>query len=232
MNNTGVYALYWWDYDLVYVGLSQDLSRRKSEHYYHLVNNKHSNYKVQLAYSNHGLPDFIILEYCKLEDLPKKEIFWSGEFNAVNNINALGIVEPGVVGFGTNSNGSKYSKFQILKVFSLLYKNSISYTEIAKRTNTNKSLVQDIANSRTHLWIREVYPHQYAKMLDHKDRAHRKHRENIKAILIHEDGRKYQVFSIKDFCREILGNVTFSSSISRLIKGTRKSCKGFSVFNN
>lgn len=29
----GIYALYWWDQDLIYVGLTQNLNKRKREHF-------------------------------------------------------------------------------------------------------------------------------------------------------------------------------------------------------
>lgn len=113
--NSGIYALYWWEQDLVYVGLSQNLSNRKKEHFTLLKNNKHTNYKVQNAYNNFGIPDFIILEYVEdILKLPELEVYWCNELNALGK-NGLCLVEPGVVGFGTNSNASKYSKIQILR---------------------------------------------------------------------------------------------------------------------
>lgn len=49
--NSGIYALYWWEQDLVYIGLSQNLSSRKLEHLNKLKNNRHTNYKVQNTYN-------------------------------------------------------------------------------------------------------------------------------------------------------------------------------------
>lgn len=52
----GIYALYWEEQDLVYVGQSQDIARRFTEHKRKLKNTSHTNYKVQAAYNLYGIP--------------------------------------------------------------------------------------------------------------------------------------------------------------------------------
>jgi predicted GIY-YIG superfamily endonuclease len=180
MQNIGIYALYWWEQDLVYIGLSQDLHSRKLEHLSKLERTVHTNYKVQSAYNLYGIPDFIILENCSISELPAKEIYWTHEFDALRT--GLCIVEPGIVGFGVNSNASKYTKFQILKTFSLLYKNKLSFKEISKRTFVNEGIISDISAGRVHLWISEVYPDKHLAMVSIKNRNHRKRRN--KELLI------------------------------------------------
>lgn len=229
MSNIGIYALYWWEQNLIYIGLSQNLVSRKHEHFRKLYSNTHSNHKVQKAFDSYGLPEFIVLEPCSIEELPKKEIYWTKEFNALDKNTGLCIVEPGIVGFGTNSNASKYSSIQILKTFSLLYRGKHTFAEIAKRCNTSETICNDISNNRTHLWLKEAYPTQYEQMCSIKNRTHRKLLTIKKATLIDSTGSLYEVFGIKQFCRNVLGNETFSSSISRVINGTRKSCKGFTL---
>ena len=118
--NSGIYALYWWEQDLIYVGLSQNLSRRKQQHYYDLLANKHINWKVQQAYNNYGSPDFIVLEYGSMSNLSKLEQHWGNEFDVMGH-RGLNIQEPGWgPGYGTSHNTSVYSQIQILKVFSLV----------------------------------------------------------------------------------------------------------------
>ena len=50
MDISGIYALYWWEQDLIYIGLSQDLFSRKSQHYRSLKSSTHYNPKLQNAY--------------------------------------------------------------------------------------------------------------------------------------------------------------------------------------
>ena len=115
---TGIYSLYWEKQDLVYIGLSQNIERRFKDHLNTLKNNKHTNYKVQNTFNNYGEPKLIIIEECIIEELNDKEIFWTKEFNSINN--GLNIIEAGQAGFGTNSSNSKYSKEQIIEALDLL----------------------------------------------------------------------------------------------------------------
>jgi len=66
---------------------------------------------------------------------------------------------------GLNNPMSTYSKRQILKVFSLLYRTKLSRAKIAKRTNTKDSLAKSIVGMGTHIWLKEEYPEQYNLML-------------------------------------------------------------------
>lgn len=227
MKNTGIYALYWWEQDLIYIGLSQSLALRKREHLYKCKNNKHTNYKVQEAYNLYGEPEFIVLEFCKVSELAIKEIYWCNEFKALE-INGLCLVEPGTVGFGASSNASKYTKLQILKVFSLLYKGKHTISQISSRLGVKESLCIDIAKGNTHGWLEEKYPKQYALMLNIKDRSKIKYRINKKATL-QKEGILYDVYCVKEFCRTVFGKDTHSSGICRVISGKRDSYKGFSL---
>jgi len=225
--NSGIYALYWWEQDLIYIGLSQNLTQRKSEHFRKLNTNKHSNYKVQDAYNKYGNPDFIILEECSIDELPNKEVFWTNEFNALNS--GLCIVAPGIVGFGPNSNASKYSGITILRVFSLLYKGELTIPQIAAKCRVPTTLVSDMHNSKNHLWLKK-YSKEYHLMTSKTRSNTDKYRQNAIAILKAPDNSLIELFCIKDFCREYLGTTNHSSNVSRMLAGTRKSCKGFTVY--
>lgn len=224
--NSGIYSLYWWEQDLIYVGLSQNLNARKAEHFRDLENNTHTNYKVQNAYNLYGKPDFIILEYCDIKYLPEKEIYWCSEFNALGS-NGLCIVEPGIVGFGVNSNASKYSKNLILKIFSLLYTGKCSVPNISNRLRVPIHLVRDICSGRTHIWLSETYPQKYAKMLS-IDRLKLSKLSSIR-LLKDAEGIVYQINNIREFCRNILGNENHHSNICKVLNGTRKVYKGYTL---
>jgi len=199
--NSGIYALYWWEQDLVYVGLSQNLDQRKKEHLRMLKSSTHTNYKVQNAYNTYGVPEFIVLEYCSLQELPDKEVYWCNEFDALGK-NGLCLVEPGVVGFGVNSNSSKYTKFQILKVFSLLYKGVLPNPVIAKQCGVDVSLVHGICRGLCHLWLKSEYPDKYQKMIS-LDRRDISFGFELKGILQHRvTGKVYHVYNAAKFCKE------------------------------
>lgn len=226
--NSGIYALYWWEQDLVYIGLSQSLKSRELEHYNLMRKNKHTNYKVQNAYDKYGEPEFIVLEYCSIAELPEKEVEWCTEFNALG-IKGLCLVEPGVVGFGTNSNASKYSKIQILRVFSMLYKGTYSILEISSRCNVNRQLPYDINNGKTHLWLKIDYPYEYSLMLSIDRRQALNKQKPLRALIRSPSGEILEVYSLSDFCREEFNDVTQKKHMGSVLTGKRRSHRGYTL---
>lgn len=200
--NSGIYALYWWEQDLVYVGLTSCLSRRYTEHLYQLRRGTHSNYKVQNAYNSFGTPEFIVLEHTQPEQLHLKEIEWCEELDALGK-NGLCIVEPGIVGSGVLSNNSKYQKLQILKVFSLLCKNNLSISLIAKRTSVSESTIKAIQVGRQHTWLRGQYTDKYDSMVLNTKQCEKTkiYKECITYKIVKPDGQIEVVSSLLEFCK-------------------------------
>lgn len=224
--DSGIYALYWWEQDLCYIGLSSRLSKRREEHYRMLQQSRHTNYKVQDAYDRFGPPEFIVLEYCSVTSLPDKESYWCKEFDALGP-NGLCLVEPGIVGFGPDSNSSKYSKTLILKVFSLLYRGTYTGKEISERLSVPVMLISDIRNRKTHRWLEVSYPEKYLKMLNNNARDILANSKGIRGVLLSPTGELIPVLSISNFCREFLSSIEDRSHISSLLRGKRKSHKGY-----
>jgi hypothetical protein len=238
---SGIYALYWWKEDLVYIGLSQDLHTRRRDHISDMENNRHTNFKVQSAYTKFGYPEFIVLENCKISQLCTLERVWQKEFNSISS---LDIVEAGQVGFGANSNASKYSKFTLLKVFSLLYTNRLkTFKNIAIRCKLpNTSLIRDIFGSNTHLWLKEEYPLQYAEMkaIDYKSQAAwGTHYKNYVA-LVDPDGLVVRIDECVINTAKNIKEIYFPhdevevirKGISRVLSGKRKSWRGWTLEQN
>lgn len=214
----------------MYIGLSQNVYARKKEHFYLLSKGKHTNYKVQNAYNTYGMPEHVLLELCPIYNLSNREVYWSNEFNALG-ANGLCLVEPGVVGFGTNANSSKYPRATILKVFALLSSNNqYSYAQIANRTKTNKSLAYEIKSGNTHRWLSAEYPVRYRKMLIREPRKNSiLYLRGNSTKIISPDNREYDVVSIKDFVVDIFGTYdkTICTGLGRVLDGTRKTYKGW-----
>lgn len=226
--NSGIYALYWWEQDLVYIGLSQNLSSRCNEHFLDMRNNNHTNYRVQSAFNQYGEPEFIVLETCPVQNLPEKEVQWCKEFDALGS-RGLCLVEPGVVGFGANSNASKYTKQRILKAFSLLYKGKLSYKSIQEKINVPIHVLSDIARGRTHVWLQDAYPKKYADMLSF-NRKDISDKEVIRGYLKSPTGDIHTVRNITEFCRTVLGNKNHHVSICRVLRGERQHCCGYTKY--
>jgi hypothetical protein len=164
----GIYSLYWWEQDLVYIGQSQNIEERLRQHINSLKRGSHYNYKLQKSYNNYGTPTSYVLEECSIDRLLPLELCWCKEFNALSPSVGLNIAEPGVVGSGTGTNhgSSKYSRITVLRVFSLLYKTELALGVIASITitNTNIHLAGHIKSGFSHLWLKDSYPKQYLLM--------------------------------------------------------------------
>ena len=233
----GIYALYWEEQDLVYVGQSQNIEVRFNEHLYLMKRNKHTNYKVQNAYASHGEPNLVILEVCSILDTNRLEIFWTNELDALNPSTGLCIIEAGAVGWGTNSNSSKYSRIQILKTFSLLYKSQHTIKDICTRTKVPKSTIQDIFSQRTHLWLKDSYPERYAEMiLRGRLLSNISKKLGVLPRIVSPEGNIYEIQSITEFCKSIeIDNLCLTSKVrgfARIIDGTRKQYKGWKLVNS
>lgn len=225
----GIYSLWWEQTEKAYIGLSQHCEIRFREHILDMQGNRHSNYKVQNHYNLYGEPTFFILEKCKVEDLNRLEIAWMAEFNSIED--GLNLIEGGQVGWGVNSNASKYSKIQILKVFRLLYSSIKTYEEIATITGVSISTVSDIRSTVSHLWLRDKYPNLHLRMRSNSrlkgvSALSYKARSNpfINTQIISPQGLVFDITNIREFCREHQLN---NAHISSTLRGVRKTHKGW-----
>lgn len=228
--HSGIYALYWWEQDLVYVGQSQNIPRRFREHKYKLSVGTHTNYKVAKAFSMYGMPDIVVLQLAQPTALNSLEIWWTNQFDSLNGINGLNIIEPGVVGFGSNSNNSKYSKLELLKVFRLLYSTDLTYGEISKLAHVPKSLICSIYLGESHLWLKYKYPTSYAKMVRMPRRFDinykLKYQGNKYVIVVSPDNAEHKVTNIREFCRV---NGLKNTCMGEVIRGKRAHHKGWKL---
>ncbi len=230
----GIYSLYWEEPDLIYIGLSENIERRFKEHLQKLCGNKHYNYKVQNAYNKYSEPTYTILEECSTALLSSLEIAWCKEFKGIGLLN---IAEPGVIQSSPFSRHKKYSKIQILKVFSMLYRDSYTSAQIHDRTKVSLSTINGIAFGTKHTWLKEEYPEKYTLLLNRVPLKHRtktnKRTIVSKGFILTPAYESIEIFNLKDFCmsQDILNQDLENSAkgISKLLANPckLKSYKGF-----
>lgn len=223
----GIYALFWEEQDLIYIGQSVNIEQRFKEHLYSLKKLEHSNYKVQEAYNRYGIFSSLIIEECSIEELNNKEILWTKEFNSINT--GLNIVEAGKAGYGINSNNSKYTKIQILRVFSLLYKYPhLSCKKIAHKTKVHFETVQSINNGYNHIWLQNSYPEQWKELVSSRESRYLCSNPKKQALVKSPENIVYEVKGISVFAREHQLDI---GALSKIINKQRKAHKGWTLYS-
>jgi hypothetical protein len=225
--NIGIYRLYWGNIpDSTYIGQSIDLKSRIKNHIQKLRSKTHPNYKISALYKHYGTPELEILEYCAVDELYNKEVYWVNKFNSIKL--GLNIAEPGCVGYGENHGSSVYSKLQYLKVFRCLYlvNNTLTYRQIAEKLNVSEHIVNSISKGTSHLWLKTCYPLQYYWMKQ-KDRSQHKLRlRPVTSTVISPTGKEYVVSNIREFARI---NDLNNGHLSRLLRGKTTQHKGWKL---
>lgn len=160
---SGIYALYWSEPDLIYIGQTSNLDRRFGEHLRLLNRNKHFNYKVQETFHKYGIPEYQILEYCLISNLNDIEIKYIEEFNAFTA--GLNLSKGGDSQQGEDHPNSKYTNDQIIEVFHYLYGRQIPHKEINEITGIHIDVIKAVSCGYAHSWLSEKFPIEYKELL-------------------------------------------------------------------
>lgn len=232
----GIYSLHWEEeMSRVYIGQSQNIENRYKEHLRKIRNKNHSNYKIREMYLKYSsLPTLSILQVTSIEDLNTLEDVWTKEFNSIKE--GLNIIEAGLVGYGSNSNSSKYSILQLLRVFRLVSSdNYLNNIEIAKLVKVDVSLVSDITKSSSHLWLKDKYPFRYSLMLARSNIRYSNRNclattnklYNLQLpVVIDTEGNEYIVSNIRDFAKY---HGLLNTHLGAVIRKQRKTHKGWKL---
>lgn len=187
----GIYAIWFEELDKIYIGQSINIEKRIKEHEYLLKFNKHKNDLLQEVWNKSNKCEYVVLEICQSKDLDNLEIRWIKEFDSYKN--GLNKSIGGFSGWsGTEHHASIYSKIQILKVFSYLYKTKLTSKEISILTKVSKDTVDSIRKGRGHTWIQEDYPEKYKVIYN------RKNTEEL--VLKSPLGEIFNVKNLREFC--------------------------------
>ena len=230
-----IYALWWESTDMVYIGQSDSVEKRFQDHLNEMKKGTHSNRKVQNEYDKYGVPKTLIIEkVLKVSDLDTIEVSWIKEFNSTKD--GLNISSGGRSGRGDKSSGSKYSRFKVLRVFSLLYSTTLTHAAISIKTGMDSRNIGGIAQGTIHLNLEEEYPEQYHKMqvtrnICRKQNTYSTRSNKVYPELLGPDGIVYTIdTSVKSFCRtNHLLNIDGVSGLYAVLRGEKLSHKGFTL---
>lgn len=230
---TGIYGFYW-DEGELYIGKSENIERRFRDHISHMISNSHHSYKVQQKYTEWAgiLPDLFVIEKCSISELVEREKFYIKKYNSYFKglnctIGGDGRSDPG-------SNNSKYSRIQILKVFSMLLSKTRTTDYIRKRTKVNISTIKGIKSCRQHLWLQDLFKDKYAQLSNSGHRtSFSDFNKGLDNKLLGPDGIIYTVTNLRQFVLERPDLVTSDRvSISKILREIPKykSCKGYTKY--
>lgn len=231
----GIYALYWEEQGLIYIGQSLNIEGREKDHISSLKRDDHFNSKVQDAYYKYGLPKLLILEETSGAELNNKEVYWIKKTNAQLNT-AIG---GGSGGKGIGHSQFKFTKLQVLIAFRQL---SSSYKfllnrEISANTGITIGMLEAISSGKNHVWLKENYPIRHSRMLTLRALRAKYNNSNRKSIkeyctnigkalpvVISPEGLEFTVSNIREFARN--HNLPHSS-LNYVVNGKRKACQGW-----
>lgn len=82
---SGIYSLINIENGKRYVGQSVDLEKRRYTHFWLLKENRHWNAHLQRSYNKGHQFDFEVIEYCPVEMLNDREIYWIAKYDSFHN---------------------------------------------------------------------------------------------------------------------------------------------------
>lgn len=225
----GIYALYWAEQDLVYVGKSGDLKVREYEHFRLMKTGKHTR-KLQDAYNNFGKPEFLIVEICSHIELDNKEVFWIAEYDSLNPDVGLNTLPGGQdVGKDTTHASSKFTKQQILNVCELLCDPYLAQKNISKTTGISEAVISTILNGSKHTWIPEELRARIDSTRELRYQYNLPNSKNKNYSIESPDGIVYNIINVSTFAKE---NKLLGTKLNEVLKGKRPHHLGWKLPTN
>lgn len=199
----GIYALYWKEQDLIYIGQSVNIEKRYINHLSDLKLNKHCNFKLSNTYNMYGVPVLFILEVCQVSLLDEQEAYWIEDFNSIDR--GLNITGAGSAR-GLQHSQSKYSKFLVLKAFVVLTSKEESIKILSTKYRIPESLLRHISAKETHFWLYEDFPERSKLLTKYAQiRRHSNHNSLVTPrVYISPEGKEYKVTNLRQFANCII----------------------------
>lgn len=154
----------------VYVGQSNDIHRRYTEHLrsgqpdkYAHKNERDINTPIHKAMQKYGIDNFAltILEECKEEELNEKEKYWIKYYQSNNKEKGYNLTEGGqetIGAKGENHSQAKLTQDQVNEIKKLLKDNLLTMTEIMNIYGVSKAAICLINRGKTWKDENEQYP--------------------------------------------------------------------------
>ena len=193
----GIYALFWPEQGITYIGQSVRIEKRFQDHNYRASIQKDSS-NLNDCYKHYGQPNLIILEECLLEELDDKEIFWISQFDCINK--SVGGKNGG---WGYNSAKCTSTKDELINALELLTDESLTIKNVSSITEISENILQSIIYGKRHSWLAEECPEQYKKATSiNRCSIAQQKRFNTNVTLISPEGIEYTINNLSSFCKK------------------------------
>lgn len=212
----GIYKLNFIGTNKVYIGQSVDINKRYVRHIATLKAGT-SSIKLQSAYETYGTPTLEVLVECTVKELDQFEIEAIDIYQSFSNgFNST----PG--GSIPNQGSSRYSKEELYSVLYLLGVPGVSLKSVSEYTGVSFRVINHIANLESHIWMKDEYPSEYAKIVQiHSTKEGRRgaHMLGIEYPTIYSpEGIPYSVKHVNNFAIE---HGLLQPKLYEVLKGTR-----------
>lgn len=225
----GIYALWFEQPSLVYIGQSVDIQHRFNTHSSLLNRHEHGNYKLLNAFIEFGGPQYIILDKCQIDDLNKLEVQYIKEFDSFNS--GLNLTEGDIEGsWGYNSPRCKASREQLIEAFNLLLDPNNMYEDICEATGITINTLQSIRSQKRHSWLQEEFPEKWSILKNTSSERQsikqvRRFNKGIR-IVISPRGEEHKVINAARFALE---NNLNKGHFSGMLRGDTHQHKGWTL---
>lgn len=234
INKAGIYCIKCYITKKVYIGSSQNLYKRKGQHFNLLKNNKHPNILLQRLYNKYNSLSFKIIEECSVPDLIKREQFYMD--NNTNKINFRLIAESNK-GWKMSDKSKQLisSKLKGRKLtFEQCQEISIRNSMLLKGRKLSKEHVESIRQARTGCKLSDSTKEKIRQKAIGRDLGKKLSDETKRKIGIAFSKKVYQYDIDGNFIQEFISSSEAgrilnikNSSISSCCRNKRKTAGNF-----
>lgn len=224
----GIYKLKFLGTDKVYIGQSDNIERRYTEHLAKARQGTWST-KLQEAYTLYGEPTVEVLLECDRSELDMLENEAIDIYSSyTNGYNTLEHAKDTPLFRGTSHPNAKYSKEDVVRVATLLQDATLEYATISSITGMSTANIRNIAGLTAHNWLNSEYPDLYSGLVKLKGTRRQTRYLGVSASkysnVISPQGLVYTVGSLTKFAET---HGLSRTGLQNMLAGRSKSHKGW-----
>lgn len=201
----GIYKLVFKETDKIYIGLSKNIEGRYRTHLSNLLKGI-SPIKLQDAYNTYNTPAVEILLECSEYLLESSEVYFISLYNSyISGFNGTkGGEEMPPPMYGYTNPKAKYTLEDYFCAMVYLAEPGYSIPFISKLLNISSRVVQRIGSGESHIYLKELSPILYNKMIEVGIQGRNNALGNgIKyPTILSPNNIEYNITNLSSFCRE------------------------------